>query len=504
MDCNPIFSTEWQKECTEDWSSQLYAFFCVGFIWMCFTTLSIGGHIILRHLRTGEVINFSVVLGILESIGTSIIVAFFFLNVIMKGNTGISNHAVMCWISIPFYINEACVGFLTSFLYFVVQKKLQTMQTILTKSLSFSGFLCIFIVFPFVILGTPDSSDYSHFKLFSIPLLFTNSVLLCILALLVRAYTDTPYTSLVKTFVFMIIIRTGWCILMLVHIFMYEESIQKQGPALYFTLWGGEFIFLGLSGQISGAVGVSNEITDSALDCLKPTIEVEMCGATADNAVVKQIGGGGCKVCTVEIQINTAQELLWEKPLTSIWDLFVFPNPINEIEARVINLFACGYMTAIFLVHHFSGDATYIFIPSFVGWFLRALSGPKLEPHSWVALWICRKLELEPYYVAGPPKRVNQCIAFCFTFVSFLVYINGYREAALWLLSVLYVMVMLYVVYAICGTCSLFYVFILIGIFPEKWNKRTKFVPKKKSSLSRNKTSTNSFSQPTTSSEEKI
>src|SRR5690242_10923962 len=87
-------------------------------------------------------------------------------------------------------------------------------------------------------------------------------------------------------------------------------------------------------------------------------------------------------------------------------DLLSFPNPVNEVSARLV---AAGVVVMAALT--IALDQPWILIPLAYGFVARVLTGPTLSPlGQLVTRVITPRLPVPPKYVAGPPKRFAQGI----------------------------------------------------------------------------------------------
>lgn len=80
--------------------------------------------------------------------------------------------------------------------------------------------------------------------------------------------------------------------------------------------------------------------------------------------------------------------------------LFTFPNPVNEVSARLV---AVGVVLLAFAT--LALDQPWLLIPLAYGFVARALTGPSLSPlGQLVTRVVTPRLAATPRYVAGPPK----------------------------------------------------------------------------------------------------
>ena len=144
--------------------------------------------------------------------------------------------------------------------------------------------------------------------------------------------------------------------------------------------------------------------------------------------------------------------------------LFSFPDPVNEVSARLV---AGGVvlMTAAILVFDLRW-ATALLAYGFVA---RVLTGPKLSPLGLlVTKVVTPRLRFEPVLVPGPPKRFAQGIGATFS-VTAAVLALGFDAwaAAQVVLGLLAVAASLEAFLNFCLGCKVFAVLMRTGVIPE-------------------------------------
>jgi hypothetical protein len=139
-----------------------------------------------------------------------------------------------------------------------------------------------------------------------------------------------------------------------------------------------------------------------------------------------------------------------------------FPNPVNEVVARLV---AAGVVleAAAYLVTRWP-----LFLVTLaVGFVLRVLTGPRLSP---LALVVTRvvvpRLDVEPRWVPGPPKRFAQGIGATLTVGALVAWVAGAPGLAAVLVSLVLVAATLESVLALCLGCRIFAVLMRAGIIP--------------------------------------
>ena len=144
--------------------------------------------------------------------------------------------------------------------------------------------------------------------------------------------------------------------------------------------------------------------------------------------------------------------------------LFTFPNPVNEISARLV---AAGVVLMCLAAIAF--DQPWITAVIAYGFIARVLTGPTLSPLGQVVTrLITPRITAPAKFVPGPPKRFAQgmgalmSVAACVLALGF-----GLNTLAYVVLGLLVVAATLESVFAICLGCKVFAVLMRHGIVPE-------------------------------------
>ena len=149
--------------------------------------------------------------------------------------------------------------------------------------------------------------------------------------------------------------------------------------------------------------------------------------------------------------------------LLSVSELFRFPNPVNEVSARLV----AGGVVLI------AGACLAFRLPWLmpllaVGFLLRVAAGPRFDPLGLlVTRVITPRLPIAERLTPGPPKRFAQAIGAVFT-VSATVLYYGFdlAGAAYGLIAVLVVFAVLESVFGFCMGCRVFAVLMKVGVIP--------------------------------------
>jgi hypothetical protein len=145
--------------------------------------------------------------------------------------------------------------------------------------------------------------------------------------------------------------------------------------------------------------------------------------------------------------------------------LFSFPNPVNEVSARLVAGGVVILASATILL-----DQPWLTLVIAYGFVARALTGPTLSPlGQFVTRVLTPRLPFAEKPVAGPPKRFGQCIGVAFS-VTAAVLAVGFANttAAYSVLAVLIVFALLESVVGFCAGCKAFALLMKAGLVPEE------------------------------------
>jgi hypothetical protein len=146
-------------------------------------------------------------------------------------------------------------------------------------------------------------------------------------------------------------------------------------------------------------------------------------------------------------------------------ELFSFPNPVNELSARLV---AGGVV--IMAVSAIVLDQPWLLVPIAYGFVARVLTGPTLSPLGLVVTRVVTpRLPLPTKYVAGPPKRFAQGIGATISLAAVIAYFGfGSSGVAYVLLGAIVVAATLESVFALCIGCAVFGVLMRVGVIPDE------------------------------------
>ncbi len=144
--------------------------------------------------------------------------------------------------------------------------------------------------------------------------------------------------------------------------------------------------------------------------------------------------------------------------------LFSFPNPVNEVSARLV---AAGVVLMCVLTIVL--DLRWATIVIAYGFVARVLTGPTLSPlGQFVTRVVTPRLPIAERPVAGPPKRFAQAIGVAFSLTALILTGLGYWTAAEVFLGLLAAAALLESAFGICLGCKAFALLMRAGVVPEE------------------------------------
>ncbi len=141
-----------------------------------------------------------------------------------------------------------------------------------------------------------------------------------------------------------------------------------------------------------------------------------------------------------------------------------FPNPVNELSARLVAAGVVLMALATILL-----DLEWMTLVLAYGFIARVLSGPTLSP---LGLLVTRvvtpALPLDGRLVPGPPKRFAQLLGALFTVTAAVLTFGADRfDLAQWPLALLLVAASLEAFTGYCIGCRIFGLLMQAGLIPE-------------------------------------
>lgn len=143
--------------------------------------------------------------------------------------------------------------------------------------------------------------------------------------------------------------------------------------------------------------------------------------------------------------------------------LFTFPDPVDEVSARLVALGALSLAMLTIVT-----GAWWLVLPLAYGFIARVAAGPRFSPLGLLVTRVVRpRLRVAPRLVPGPPKRFAQGMGVGFT-ISAAVLALGFEQtgAARVVLGLLVVAASLEAFLGICLGCKVFAVLMRLGLIP--------------------------------------
>lgn len=153
------------------------------------------------------------------------------------------------------------------------------------------------------------------------------------------------------------------------------------------------------------------------------------------------------------------------RPDTAGGGLFSFPDPVNEVSARLV---AGGVVVMALVTIAF--DQPWLTAVIAYGFVARVLTGPTLSPlGQLVTRVVTPRLALRPRLVPGPPKRFAQGIGAVLSVSAAVLALGlGLRGAAYALLGALVVAATLEAALGLCLGCRIFALLMRVGVIPAE------------------------------------
>ncbi len=144
--------------------------------------------------------------------------------------------------------------------------------------------------------------------------------------------------------------------------------------------------------------------------------------------------------------------------------VFSFPNPVNEVAARVV---AGGVV--VMCVVAMALRQQWLLVPLAYGFWARVLTGPTMSPLGQLATRvIAPRLPFEPRPVAGPPKRFAQAMGVVFSSTAVVLWFGFSAHGAAWVVvGLLTAAAVLESAFGLCLGCKVFGVLMRRGLIPD-------------------------------------
>ena len=140
---------------------------------------------------------------------------------------------------------------------------------------------------------------------------------------------------------------------------------------------------------------------------------------------------------------------------------FDFPNPVNEVAARVV---AAGALTIA--VTYLLTRNVFVLVVLAYGFVARVATGPRLSPLGLLATRVVAPTIAPPRFVPGPPKRFAQGIGATLTVSALVAHLLGAGTLAAVLVGAVVVAASLEAAFGFCLGCRVFAVLMRVGVIP--------------------------------------
>jgi hypothetical protein len=144
-------------------------------------------------------------------------------------------------------------------------------------------------------------------------------------------------------------------------------------------------------------------------------------------------------------------------------ELLRFPNPVNEVAARVV---ATG-AASLAIVYVLTGSPLVLAVLAY-GFVARVASGPRFSPLGLLATRVVAPRLAEPKLVPGPPKRFAQGIGAVLSVTALVSHLLGAGTFATVLVAGIVVAATLEAALAFCLGCQIFALLMRVGAIPDR------------------------------------
>jgi hypothetical protein len=142
--------------------------------------------------------------------------------------------------------------------------------------------------------------------------------------------------------------------------------------------------------------------------------------------------------------------------------LFSFPNPVNEVSARLVAGGVVALATAALVLQQ-----RWLLVPLAYGFLARVLTGPTLSPlGQLVTRVVTPRLPLAARPVPGPPKRFAQAIGLLFSTSALILAFTGQGLIAWVVIGMLIGAASLESFAGYCLGCKVFAALMRVGVIP--------------------------------------
>jgi len=149
---------------------------------------------------------------------------------------------------------------------------------------------------------------------------------------------------------------------------------------------------------------------------------------------------------------------------THAGSVFSFPNPVNEVAARVV---AGGVVVLSAATIGF--QEPWLLVPLAYGFWARVLTGPTWSPLGQLATRLVAPRLAAPRLVAGPPKRFAQGIGLLFSTTALVLWFGLGARGATWIVvGLLGAGALAESAFGFCVGCRIFGGLMRAGLVPDE------------------------------------
>lgn len=158
--------------------------------------------------------------------------------------------------------------------------------------------------------------------------------------------------------------------------------------------------------------------------------------------------------------------------------LLSFPDPVNEVSARLV---ATGVATLCGLI--LLTRQPLLLVPLCYGFWARALTGPTLSPLGQLVTRVVTPLLGRERLVPGPPKRFAQGMGAALSSAAVVAWLTGHTGASWVIVAMILGAATLEATLAFCIGCKIFALLLRAGVIPASACERCAANPQELSSL---------------------
>jgi hypothetical protein len=153
--------------------------------------------------------------------------------------------------------------------------------------------------------------------------------------------------------------------------------------------------------------------------------------------------------------------------VAAVRDLFRFPDPVNEVSARLV----AGGVVVLTTAYLLTGWLPLLVVVAY-GFCARVLTGPTLSPLGQlvtrvVTPWLEARWRVQPRDVPGPPKRFAQGVGAALSLGALVAALLGSPTVAVVLVAAIMAAALLESAFAFCLGCKAFTVLMRVGVIPD-------------------------------------